>query len=81
MEKAYDTMSDFELEVLLTNTQCKVDDKEDERSLVLEQSQSGQHISSKYIRSHCGRIEQEIEALKSIEEEIEREMENRKIRK
>jgi phosphopantetheine adenylyltransferase len=78
MENAYDTMSDFELEILLANTQRRLDDKEDERSLLLEQSQSGQHISSKYIRSHCRRIEQEIEALKSAAEEIEREMENRK---
>jgi hypothetical protein len=78
METAYENMSDLELEVLLTNIQCRLDDKEDERRLILEQSQSGQHISSKYIRSHCERIEQEIESLKNIEEEIKGEMERRK---
>jgi hypothetical protein len=79
METAYNTMSDFELEVLLTNTQCRLDDKEDERSLILEQAQSGQHISSKYIRSHCERIDREIESLKSAVREIKDEMENRKV--
>ncbi|MDR1576213.1 MAG: hypothetical protein LBS37_09435 [Treponema sp.] len=78
METAYDSMSDFELEILLANTQRRHDDKEDERNLILEQSQFGQHISSKYIRSHCERIEREIESLKSAAEEIEKEMENRK---
>ena len=78
METSYGTMSDSELEALLANTQCKLDDKEDEQALILEQSQSGQHISSKYFQSRCGRIEQEIESLKSAAEEIKREMESRK---
>jgi hypothetical protein len=78
METSYGAMSDIALEALLMNTQRRLDDKEDERSLILEQSQSGQHISSKYIRSHCGRIEQEIESLKNVEEEIKREMGSRK---
>jgi hypothetical protein len=58
--------------------QCRLDDKKDEQVLILEQSKSGQHISSKYLQSRCGRIEQEIESLKSIAEEVEREIENRK---
>jgi hypothetical protein len=80
METSYGAMSDVELEALLTNTQCKLDDKEDERSLILEQSQSGQHISSKYIRTRCEIIEQEIESLRSAAEEIKGEMESRKIK-
>lgn len=78
MGTSYGTMSDSELEALLRNTQCRLDDKEDEQGLILEQSQSGQHISSKYFQSHCGRIEQEIESLKSIAAEIKREIESRK---
>ena len=78
METSYGTMSDSELKALLRNTQCGLDDREDEKVLLLEQSQSGQHLSSKYFQSHCGRIEQEIESLKSIASEIKREMENRK---
>jgi hypothetical protein len=78
MEITYGAMSDVELESLLANTQCRLEDKEDERILILEQAQSGQHISSKYIRSNCGRIEQEIESLKNVEEEIKREIESRK---
>jgi hypothetical protein len=78
METAYGDMSDIELKTLLSNTQCKIDDKEDERNLILGQSQSGQHISSKYIQSHCERIERDIESLKSIVEGVEREVENRK---
>jgi hypothetical protein len=78
METAYSDMSAIKLTALLTNTQNKIDDKEDERDLILGQSQSGQHISSKYIQSHCERIEQDIKSLKTIVEEVEREMENRK---
>jgi hypothetical protein len=58
METAYANISDSELEVLLTNTERRLENKEDERSLILEQAQSGQHISSKYIQAHCERIEQ-----------------------
>jgi hypothetical protein len=78
METAYGDMSDGELKTLLANTLYKLDDKEDERHLILGQSQSGQHISSKYIRSHCERIERDMESLKKIVGEVEREMENRK---
>jgi archaellum component FlaC len=78
METTYGDMSDIGLKTLLVNTQDRLDDKEDELRLVLEQSQSGQHISSKYIRSHCERIEGDIESLKSVVREVEREMEKRK---
>ena len=74
-------MGDGELEVLLEKTQYKLEDTEDEQALILEQSRSGQHMSSKYFQSHCGRIEQEIESLKSAAEEIKREIEKRKKQK
>jgi archaellum component FlaC len=78
METVYGDMSDIELKTLLVNTQNRLDDKEDELHLILGQSQSGQHISSKYIQSHCERLEQDIESLKSMVEGMEREMEKRK---
>jgi hypothetical protein len=78
METDYGSMSDGELKTLLMDTQCRLDDKEDEQALILGQSQSGQHMSSKYFQSHCGRIEQEIEALKRTAAGIKREMESRK---
>jgi hypothetical protein len=80
MKTAYDNMSDFELEVLLANIQNRLDDKEDERSLILEQAQSGQHISSKYIQSHCEKIDREMESLENTAREIKNEMENRKVK-
>jgi archaellum component FlaC len=81
VETVYGDMSDIELKTLLVNTQDRLDDKEDELRLVLEQSQSGQHISSKYIQSHCEKIEQAIESLKGIVEEVEREIEAREAKK
>ena len=63
---------------MLEKTRNKLDDTEDEKALILEQSQSGQHMSSKYFQSHCGRIEQELESLESAAAEIRREMEKRK---
>jgi vacuolar-type H+-ATPase subunit C/Vma6 len=73
-------MEDFYLEALLADTQRRLDDEEDELNLILEKSNSGQHISGKYIRSHCERIEQEIASLKSIAEEIKEAIENRKVK-
>jgi hypothetical protein len=60
MEITYGAMSDVELEALPANTQRRLDDKEDELSLIPEQSQPGQHMSSKYFHSHCGRIGREL---------------------
>jgi hypothetical protein len=78
METGYGTMSNAELEALLKKTQSGLDDAEDEQTLILEQSKSGQHMSSAYFQSRCGKIERKIEGLKSVIEEIRAEMEKRK---
>jgi archaellum component FlaC len=70
VETVYSGMSDIELKTLLTNTQYRLDDKEDELHLMLGQSQSGQHISGKYIQSYCERLEQDIKPLKSMVEGV-----------
>jgi hypothetical protein len=78
MEKNYKDMSDTDLEELLWKTKNKLEDAEDEFEIINGQSQSGQHMSSKYFQSHCGRIEQEIKYFHDAIEEIDVEIKNRK---
>jgi cob(I)alamin adenosyltransferase len=78
MEKAYKEMSDTDLDEMLRRTQNKLEDAEDELEIINGQSQSGQHMSSKYFQSHCGRIEQDIKYFHEAIEEINTEIKNRK---
>jgi hypothetical protein len=77
MENEYKDMSVTELEKCLKSTQEKFEDAEDELSLILERSNSGQHMSSKYVQSNKTRIEQEIEFLNNKIIKIKIEIENR----
>jgi hypothetical protein len=78
MENDYESMTDTELADCLKRVQEKLEDTEDELSLRLGQSQSGQHMSSEYVQSHSTRIKQEMESLTDTIEKIQAEIENRK---
>ena len=78
MENGFKSMSVSELEAYLQRTREKLENAEDELDIVLERSNSGQHVSSKYIQSNRERIEQEIESLNDTIQKILVEIESRK---
>jgi hypothetical protein len=77
MEHDYKSMNTAELEGLLKTVRGKLEDAEDELSLILERSNSGQHMGSKYVQSNGTRLRQEIESLNTIIESAKIEMEHR----
>ncbi|MDR2501591.1 MAG: hypothetical protein LBD37_11035 [Treponema sp.] len=70
MANDYRAMSAAELEELLRKTRGNLENMEDERHLILEQSQSGQHTGSKPIQSRIKTLDNECAALKNAAEEI-----------
>ena len=70
MANDYTAMSDDELEALLRKTRENLENMEDERYLILEQSQSGQHTGSKPIQSRIKILDNECAALKNAVAEI-----------
>jgi hypothetical protein len=77
MKNDYEKMNDDELELFMKNMQCKIEDLEDERTIILEKSQ-GNHVSGEYVQSNINRLNEETESINSIIKEAEAEMENRK---
>jgi hypothetical protein len=56
----------------------KREDAQDESGAILEQSNAGKHMSSKYVQSHNEKINREIESLHDTLEKIKHESEHRK---
>jgi hypothetical protein len=73
----YQDMSAAELAALLERKRNRVEDIEDERYLVLEHSQSGHHIGSKYIQSRIKILDDECGSLQSVIAEICEALENK----
>lgn len=77
MTNDYQYMSAGELEALLEKKRNRIEGIEDERYLVLEHSQSGQHIGSKYIQSRIKILDDECGSLQNAIAEISEALENK----
>jgi hypothetical protein len=77
MENSCKNMNSAELESLLKKTQEKIENSEDERDIILGQSQSGQHTGSKIIQSRIKKIDAEIKSLQDAAAEITEALENK----
>jgi hypothetical protein len=78
MEYTYENMTLPELEGCLEKARDEIESAEDELSIVLERSNSGQHMSSKYVQKKGALITEEIETLRDTVKRIEAEIARRK---
>ena len=77
MTNEYQDMNAAELEALLEKKRNRIEDIEDERYLVLEQSQSGQHIGSKYIQFRIKMLDDECGSLQNAIAKISEALQNK----
>ena len=71
MENDYKNMNAAGLESLRREIREKLENIEDEREIILERSQSGQHIGSKYIQTRIQGLDDERKSLQDTMREID----------